>query len=275
VIFTSSIRTSIPTRIKSAKLISPILFLLLAVVLSSTALVAQQLIPNGTIIPVRLNSTLDSRKAKPGQVFTARVMQDVPLSDSKIRAGSKVIGHVVSAKRAGSGTDGQLSLRFDAVEVSKHRIPISANLRAIASPMEVEDAQVPAAGPDRGTSQAAWTTVQVGGEVVYRGGGPVANGLQVVGVPTANGVLAHLSSVPGTKCAVEADDNNRLQALWVFSSDACGAYGFSDLEITRFGGGDPIGEIVFTSHKRDVHLTSSSGMLLRVNNSGPDTTPHQ
>lgn len=269
-IFLPSSRGSTPTRIKSAKLISPII-----VVLFSSAVLAQQAIPSGTIIPVRLNSTLDSKKTKPGKVFTARVMQDVPLPDSKIRAGSKVIGHVVSAKRAGNGTDEPLSLRFDAIEVSKRRTPICTNLRAIASMREVEDAQVPAAGPDRGTSQAAWTTVQVGGEVVYRGGGPVANGLQDVGIPTANGVLAHVSSVPGTKCAGEADDNSRLQALWVFSSDACGAYGFSDLEIAHSGRSDPIGEIVFTSSKRDVHLPGGSGMLLRVNSSGPHATPHQ
>jgi hypothetical protein len=270
VTFTLPAGRSIPARIKSAKLIS-----LIIVVLFSSALLAQQAIPSGTIIPVRLNSTLDSRKTKPGQVFTARVMQDVPLPDSKIRAGSKVIGHVVSAKRTGNGTDEPLSLRFDAIEVSKRPTPISTNLRAIASMMEVEDAQVPAAGPDRGTSQAAWTTVQVGGEVVYRGGGPVANGLQDVGIPTANGVLAHVSSVPGTKCAGEADDNSRFQALWVFSSDACGAYGFSDLEIAHSGRSDPIGEVVLTSSKGDVHLPSGSGMLLRVNSPGPDATPHQ
>jgi hypothetical protein len=266
VIFNPPTRSLIPTRIKAATFISPII-----VVLFSAALVAQQAIPNGTIIPVRLNSTLDSGKAKPGQVFTATVMQDVPLPDSKIRAGSKVIGHVVSAKKAGSGNDGKLSLRLDAIEVSRHRIPISTNLRAIASMMEVEDAQVPAAGPDRGTSQAAWTTIQVGGEVVYRGGGPVANGLQAVGIPTANGVLAHVSSVPGTKCAGETDDNSRLQALWVFSSDACGAYGFSDLEIADSGHSNPIGEIVFTSRKSEVDLRSGSGLLLGVNDSGPAT----
>jgi hypothetical protein len=165
-------------------------------------------------------------------------------------------------------------VHFDSLQVSKRRIPISTNLRAIASMREVEDAQVPEAGPDRGTSQAAWTTVQVGGEVVYRGGGSVANGLQAVGIPTANGVLAHVSSVPGTKCRGEVGDNDRLQALWVFSSDACGAYGFSDLEIADSGRSDPIGEIVLTADKRDVHLPSGSGMLLRVDKSGPAATAH-
>jgi hypothetical protein len=36
-------------------------------------------IPSGTILPVRLNSTI-SLKCAPGQVITGRIMQDVPLS---------------------------------------------------------------------------------------------------------------------------------------------------------------------------------------------------
>lgn len=250
------------------------LFALIVAVLFSTALSAQQAIPNGTIIPVRLNTSLDSAKAKPGQSFTATVMQNVPSSGLKIRRGSKVFGHVVSKKKAASGDGGRLSLRFDSIEVSKRRIPITANLRAIASMLEVADAQVPASGPDRGTSQADWTTVQIGGEVVYRGGGPVANGLRPVGIPTANGVLAHVSSAPGEKCRGEVDENDRLQALWLFSSDACGSYGFADLEIAHAGRNEPAGVIVLTSSKHDIHLRSGSGMLLRINGSGPEAPPH-
>jgi len=250
------------------------LFVLIGSVLFSTALSAQQTIPAGTIIPVRLNTSLDSAKAQPGQAFTATVMQDVPSSGLRIRRGSKVFGHVVSAKKATNGYGGQLSLRFDSIEVSKRRIPIVANLRAIASMLEVADAQVPANGPDRGTSQADWTTVQIGGEVVYRGGGPVANGLRPVGIPTANGVLAHVSAPPGEKCRGEVDDNDQVQALWLFSSDACGAYGLPDLEIAHAGRSAPAGVIVLTSSKHEVHLRSGSGMLLRINNSGPDAPHH-
>jgi hypothetical protein len=258
---------SVPILTKFARLIPSLL-----VILSSTTLLAQQAIPNGTVIPLRLNSSLKSAKAKPGQAFTATVMQDVPLPGSKIRAGSKLVGHVVSAKKAVNRTGAQLALRFDFVESSKHRVPVSTNLRAIASMLEVEEAQVPIAGPDRGTSQAAWTTNQIGGEVVYRGGGPVANGLQAVGVPTANGVLARVSPVPGTKCSGDVIDHDRLQALWLFSTEACGAYGFPDLAIAHSGRSNPIGEIVLTSTKGDVHLRSGSGMLLLINNSGQSTS---
>ena len=238
----------------------------LSLIMLSMDLFAQNTIPAGTIVPVALNSSLNSRKVKPGQVITARVMQDVPLSPgSTIHAGAKVIGRVIDVKPANGGTGAQVSFRFDTLVVSKRRIPIITNLRALASMMAVEAAQLPESGPDRGTSQNAWTTDQIGGEVVYRGGGPVADGLRSVGEPTYGGVLVHVSAKPGSPCRGEIEGNDRLQALWVFSSDACGVYDFADLAIVHAGRTDPVGEITLASDKGEVNLRAGSGMLLRVN----------
>jgi hypothetical protein len=237
-----------------------------SLIMLSMDLFAQNTIPAGTIVPVALNSSLNSRKVKPGQVITARVMQDVPLSPgSTIHAGAKVIGRVIDVKPANGGTGAQVSFRFDTLVVSKRRIPIITNLRALASMMAVEAAQLPESGPDRGTSQNAWTTDQIGGEVVYRGGGPVADGLRSVGEPTYGGVLVHVSAKPGSPCRGEIEGNDRLQALWVFSSDACGVYDFADLAIVHAGRTDPVGEITLASDKGEVNIRAGSGMLLRVN----------
>jgi len=238
----------------------------LSLIMLSMDLFAQNTIPAGTIVPVALNSSLNSRKVKPGQVITARVMQDVPLSPgSTIHAGAKVIGRVIDVKPANGGTGAQVSFRFDTLVVSKRRIPIITNLRALASMMAVEAAQLPESGPDRGTSQNAWTTDQIGGEVVYRGGGPVADGLRSVGEPTYGGVLVHVSAKPGSPCRGEIEGNDRLQALWVFSSDACGVYDFADLAIVHAGRSDPVGKITLASDKGAVNIRAGSGMLLRVN----------
>lgn len=200
--------------------------LLLISIALSTQLPAESVIPAGTILPVELNSSLNSKKSKAGQVITARIMQDVPLPrGSKIRAGAKVIGQVVRVRQANSTSGAKLALRFDTVVVSKRRILITTSLRALASSMAVWEAQLPKTGPDHGTPENAWTTVQVGNdEVVYRGGGPVVNGMQVVGHPTSNGVLVQVASVPGMTCRGQIEGNDRPQALWVFSSDACGTY---------------------------------------------------
>ena len=238
----------------------------LSLIMLSMDLFAQNTIPVGTILPVALNSSLNSRKVKPGQVITARVMQDVPLSPgSTIHAGAKVIGRVIDVKPANGGSGAQVSFRFDTLVVSKRRIPIITNLRALASMMAVEAAQLPESGPDRGTSQNAWTTDQIGGEVVYRGGGPVADGLRSVGEPTYGGVLVHVSAKPGSPCRGEIEGNDRLQALWVFSSDACGVYDFADLAIVHAGRTDPVGEITLASDQGEVNIRAGSGMLLRVN----------
>jgi hypothetical protein len=241
--------------------------LLIGVFAFATQLFGQSAIPAGTILPVRLNSSLNSRKVKTGQVITGRVAQDVPLSSgSKIHAGAKMIGHVVKVKRAIGGSGAQVSIRFDTLVTSGRQIPVTTNLRALASMMAVEEAQIPDTGPDRGTPENAWTTDQIGGEVVYRGGGPVAKGLRSVGEPTANGVLVHVSDEPGTKCRGEIEDDNRLQALWVFSSDACGTYGFADLAITHAGRTNPVGEITLASDHGDFNVEAGGGMLLRLDN---------
>ncbi len=221
--------------------------------------------PAGTILPLRLDSSLSSKKSKPGQVVTASLMQDVPLaSGGKIRAGSKAVGRVLDVVKAGNGSGAKLSLQFTTLEVSKRRMAITTNLRALASMMEVNEAQLPEAGPDRGTSANSWTTEQIGGDVVYRGGGPVANGLRVVGTPTADGVLVKIASKPGTKCRGDLGGNDHLQALWVFSADACGTYGFSDLTVIHAGRSNPIGQITLASERGNVDIRSGSGFLLRV-----------
>jgi hypothetical protein len=238
----------------------------------ATMVFGQEPIPRGTILPVELKSSLDSRSAKPGQVITGRIAQDIVLPERRIREGSKVIGHVVATTRASENNgEGQITLRFDTLLSSKERIAITTNLRVLASPMAVWDAQLPLTGPDRGTSENAWNTVLVGNdEVAYRGGGPVAKGLEVVGEPTAGGgVLANVSAVEHTKCGGARFGNDRLQALWVFSSDACGLYDMTGATLLHAGRSNPIGQFTLVSTRGDVALKTGSGMLLRVNGANP------
>jgi hypothetical protein len=185
-------------------------------------------------------------------------------SGEKIRAGAKATGHIIEVVRAGNSSGARVSFQFDSLEISRRGVPITTNLRALASMREVEDAQVPQAGPDRGTSRYSWTTVQIGGDVVYGEGGPVARGLDVVGTATADGVLVRPASNTGMKCRDIVSGNDRPQALWLFSADACGIYGFSDLTIVHGGRNSPIGQITLASEKDNFNVHSGSGLLLRV-----------
>jgi hypothetical protein len=221
-------------------------------------------IPPGTILPVRLGS-LSSQKAKKGDVIKARIMQDVPLENGlKLRGGSRVLGHVIDVIPAKPGQLATLAISFDTVVHGKESIPVATHLRAMASTLEVEFAQVPPIGPGE-TDVYDWlTTVQVGGEVVYGKGGEVTNGDRVVGRSVYDGVLAQANAKEGTKCQGAEEGNDRPQAFWVFSSDACGAYGFPTMTISHAGRTDPRGEIVLVSESGPLNIRSGSGMLLRV-----------
>jgi hypothetical protein len=235
-----------------------------AAVPSQNSLEHQASIPPGTILPLRLGS-LSSDKSKKGETIKARIMQDVPLGNgSKLRAGSTVLGRIVEVTRAAPGKKATLALKFDTVLQGKTSIPVLTHLRAFASTLEVEFAQTPTIGPGKGDVYDWLSTTQVGGEIVYGKWGEVMNGDRVVGRSVYDGVLAQVSAREGTKCRGPIEGNDRPQAFWVFSSDACGAYGFSRVTISHAGRTDPQGEIVLVSERGPVKIRSGSGMLLRV-----------
>ena len=225
-------------------------------------------LPSGTILPVRLNSTISSAKCKSGQVITGRIMQEVPLSSGvKIRAGSKVIGHIVEVNPATGGALSRISVRFDKLVSSRQTVSITTNLRAIVGFMGVIEAQTPTTAPGQGDNFYALTTVQVGGDVVYGFGGPVttsSNANDVVGKALKNGVLGQVRAKEGTECRGIIDGNDSPQALWVFSSDACGTYRLEHISIVHAGRTDPVGVIVLASDENNLKIPAGAGMLLRV-----------
>lgn len=232
-------------------------------------IVAQSFIPPGTILPARLNSSLNPVKNQSGQKITARVMQDVPLpSGRKIHSGAKLAGEIVSVNPGGSAQAASITLRFDRLDFAHQSTPINTNLRALASVMAVEDAQTPPTGPDRGTPWVWATRNLIGGEVAY-GTGPVARGNEIVGQGLIDGVLMPAKANAELGCRGEVAGNSAPQAFWVFSSDACGVYGVEGLEISHAGRTSPVGEITLTSKSAHMNVRSGSGLLLRINGVGP------
>jgi hypothetical protein len=239
--------------------------LLVALFFAAASVYGATVVPDGTVLPVRLNTTLSSKKTKPGQLVTARIMQDVPLPGfGRIRAGAILFGKVTSVQPASSSDGGSISLRFDTLRIPHEHIRLVIDLRAIASFMEVQHAQLPImGGSDRSLPEGAWTTAQIGGDVVYRGGGHVESRIGRVGEPVDGGVLGRLDSNPGRGCRGDGT-GDRPQALWLFSTDACGTYGLPHLTIAHAGRTDPVGEISLQSEKGDVNVQNGAGMLLRV-----------
>jgi hypothetical protein len=244
---------------------------------TSSGIQSSAAIPAGTIIPVSLNSAMRSDKSRPGTAISATVAQDVPLGGgTTLRAGSKITGHVVEAIQPGQGSDeASLSFQFDKVQLGNQTIPITANLRALASSMEISLAQVPATSED-GIMSRDWNLIQIGGDQVsYGQDGPAMIGSEVVGKYTGQGVLAYVSQDLGTDCRGTVDGNTRPQAFWFLSVHACGTYGFGDVRILHSGRTEPVGQVTLTSEGKSVKVGKSSAMLLRVDRSGPEQAQDQ
>jgi hypothetical protein len=204
-------------------------------------------VPVGTILPVKINHGFSSKNARAGQTITGRIMQDVPLpGGSKIPEGAKVVGAVLSVTAAGSSGGARISLRFNELEIHHQRTAIVTDLRALGSMSEVQEAEIPIVTMDYGTSYAWATLRQIGGDMKYGVGGPVTD------------------SWSRTVCRGALDAEDRLQALWVFSADACGVYGMNGVTIAHAGRTEPVGEIVLVAEKGEIKVRGGSGMLLRV-----------
>jgi hypothetical protein len=227
-----------------------------------------QSIPPGTILPVRLPA-ISSAKVKEGDLVKGKIAQEVPLpGGTKIRKGTTVLGRVESTTMGAPGTGGTLAIKFYALLQHRRSTPIETNLRALASWLEVEEAQIPMSGPGESDVYVWLSTKQIGDEVVYGLRGPVAAGTRIVGVSVPDGVLVPASASADGHCRGPIAGNDRPQALWVFSSNACGLYGYSNLEIRHAGRTAPLGEVVLGAKKGPVKIASGSGALLRVDAGG-------
>lgn len=223
---------------------------------------AQSALPAGTLIPVTLGHGLNAQKLHSGQTVRARIMQSIP--GTHVHRGATVVGHIVRVSTR-PHEPAMLELRFDAIESHHQRIPVRTNLRALASPLDVEFAQVPEEMSSRGMTPETWDTQQIGGDQVYRGGGPVAEYNKPVGTPVAYGVLATPHTQPGAPCRGEVANNSHPQALWLFSANACGVYGLPNLRIVHAGRNNG-GAIVLAAGHGKLNLRGGSALLLRVQN---------
>lgn len=220
---------------------------------------AVQPLAPGTILPVSLDTTVHMHHAHPGQRIQATLMQSIP--GTAVHRGARLEGEVVAVTTA---PQPRLVLRFTTLRLRHAQLPVAVSLRAMASLLEVEEAEVPEDMAMRGTVPENATTRQIGGQQVYRGGGPVAEGMVAVGQPVAYGILAVPMVHPGQPCRAAVGDASSPQAFWVFSSDACGLYGYGNLRLEHAGRSGPAGQIVFTASHPNANLQSGSGLLLRV-----------
>lgn len=236
------------------------LFGLAAVVVFSTIAIAQQ-IPAGTVIPVMLNTSLNAEKDSAGKKIEGKVMQDVPTPlGFTISKNSRITGEVVSAGKSGD-SDSTLVLKFNSIQDHGRTISLTAALIAVASMQSVSQAQSPISSNSDTQSASGWTTRQVGGDVVSRSQRKVGTPSGLTGTWLEDSsVLIKLTPNPDAGCPA-SPGYDRAQAVWIFSSSACGTYDLGKARIASSGATPPLGNISLAS-EGNLQIRGGSGWLL-------------
>ena len=216
----------------------------------------------GITLPVAVGRTLRAGKVKPGTVFVVKTTQRVPVSeDAYLNRGATVRGEVVMSD-AGDRTAAHpatLTIRFTQLSYRGKTVPLETRAVAMANLMDVDGTFLPMmGGPDRGnSSEASWTTRQVGGDEVVRSGwiGPVVGvGLRTVGRADYYGVYSLPEKLSGADGAMVA------RALGVFSTTAKGLYGYDDGTQLESSGG----LITITNPMGHAVIRAGDNLLLEV-----------
>jgi hypothetical protein len=234
---------------------------------TASAVVTSSALPGGTILPVRLENTLSLKEIQKGQLLEGKVAQEIPLPNGgSIPTKSDVKGSIVSVEKDADGPGLTVTLKFNQLTTRTATLTLSTYLRAMASSSAVRSAQMPLSGSaDEGTPSGWADTIQIGGDIRFGDGGAVrTHAKQKVGKGVRGGVLVHVRANPALGCEGIVNMDDRLQALWLFSSDACGVYDMKGTKIIHTGKSAPVGEISLHFVKEDVKVEAGTGLLMRV-----------
>lgn len=224
-------------------------------------------IGQSTELNATLSKPVDARNAKPGDELTATVSEDVKSSGQVlIRKGSKLVGHVTTARPLNSGqgsaegsVGSQLGIVFDrAVLKDGTAVPINATVQALAAAesstsMGMSDANAGLAG----AASTAGTARSSGGGLV---GGVTGGASGAIGGATGRtGAIAN-GTVSGS-LSKSAGAVGGLNAAGRLASGSQGTFGLKGIEVSPATGADAKGSIL-SSTTHNVRLDRGTRMLL-------------
>jgi len=224
---------------------------------------------SGTTINTELQTTLDARKCHPGQRVVAKTTQDVKQDGHVVlRKGTQLIGHVTEAQaRTKANAESSVGIVFDqAITKKGEEVPFHATIQALAaaqsmSAASLDNGMMEPSGPPMGSGGGAMGGGMAGGAGSAVGSAAGATRGMAGNLPqTANGAVGATSAT-----AASAGGNLRgLNAAGQLTSASSGVIGMNDMNLTSAVANSTQGSVV-TSAKRNVHLSSGTQMLLRVN----------
>lgn len=216
----------------------------------------------GTVLNATLNSSIDSKKAKPGEQIIAHTTETVKSTDGRmiLPNGTKIIGHVTQASaRANAQGQAMLALQFDkAVLKDKQEIPLNVVIQAIAAPAQsappaFNDTGRATAGPGSSGpgSSAPSNNPSMSGS---RGARPEGN------PPTDSYPTGNPNAAPG----------GELNLGGPLPANMKGVYGLEGVRISANANGEGT---VLTSSAKNVHLDGGTRLLLAVQPQSASAAP--
>lgn len=174
--------------------------------------------PTAPMSPVNgeLVSKLDSKTAKAGDNVEVLTKASVKTADgTEIPKGSKLVGHVVGAQASGAGTNSQVVLEFDRVELKGGQsLPVHSQIQSISPPGDVASAGGPASmsggatsAPQAGSSSSMSANSQRSSAAPQSAGTtpPTTSGPVAGTIVAKNGSIAiQTTAIPGVLLANNA-----------------------------------------------------------------------
>ena len=197
----------------------------------------------GPVIPVTLNKSIDSKKAKAGDTIEAKTTVSLNSAKGQVPAGSKVMGHITDAKAKGKGdAESSLSFAFDKIEVKKgEEIPFHAIAQAIAARPN-ENGPMSAQYPDQQGAPSGAASANASSPA----GHPGTAGTTAAPPPSASGNMGD-SSAPAQNAGSQ------------LTQDSTGVVGIKGLSLQSQAGSS-----IVSSDSKSVKLDGGTQILLRV-----------
>jgi hypothetical protein len=221
----------------------------------------------GTTLNAQLSHTLDSKKAKPGDVVTAQTTEAVKV-DGKIVIpnNTKLVGHVTRASaRAKGDANSVLAVQFErAVLKDGHEMPLQVTLQAMAAdqgtPAVSGDDLQPMGNIEGGAAEAgaAGNRGTVGGVGSTVGGAASGAASTVPRTVEQNGAV---NSTVGAARGASGQVAGGLNSSGELKPTSRGVYGLNGITLSANAANSTDGALIVAAGK-NVHLDSGTRLLL-------------
>lgn len=219
----------------------------------------------GTAINVELNSSIDSKKAKPGDAVTAHTTQAVKSADDRtiLPKGTKLIGHVTQALARSKG-DGEstLGISFDkAILKGGEEVPLNATIQALAAP-PASTASSAYGGPSPSPTGPSGSPSGAGNSSGMPGNRPSGT----AGNPGSYPIPSDSGSERGSAGSTNSTDS--------LPPNSRGVYGLNGVELKMATSNNAQVSLI-SSNGKNVHLDSGTRLLLMTQTLASGTSGQQ